>query len=418
MSNALGLAAVTAVLRDLLNDGLIGANVGDVTVSARAPDRIDTENGDLTQLNLFLYQATPNQGWRNAGLPSVDGTGSARLTDPPLGLDLHYLLTAYGSADFEAEILLGYGMQVMHQNPVLDRQAIRDSFTLEPVTGEILPPALQTLTAAELADQVEQIKIISEGLSSEEISKLWSAFGVHYRPTAAYQASVVLIEGRRTTKPALPVQRRQLFVVPFREPRIREVQDADEPGRPILTTSDVAVLGERLVRDPMEVRVGGFLAPITVQTDNRLRVELPNDLLAGVQGVQVKHLYDFGTPAEPHRGIESNIAAFVLHPTFTGLTLDPAPSGAGPYSGVATIEVAPAVGRAQRVELLLNRDSAATPTAYTFAAQARASASAPVVVPILDVTRGTYFVRVQVDGAQSPLDLDPASLTPGPKVTI
>ena len=69
MSNALGIAAVTAVLRDLLNNGLIDASVGDVTVSAQAPDRIETDNGDLTQLNLFLYQVTPNQGWRNVGLP-------------------------------------------------------------------------------------------------------------------------------------------------------------------------------------------------------------------------------------------------------------------------------------------------------------------------------------------------------------
>jgi hypothetical protein len=417
VSNALGIAAVSAVLRDLLNNGLVDASVGDVTVSAQAPDRIETENG-TTQLNLFLYQVTPNQGWRNTGLPSVDGAGTSRLTNPPLALDLHYLLTAYGVADFEAEILLGYAMQVMHENPVLDRQAIRDSLAPQPVTGGILPPALQTLTAAELADQVEQIKITPEGLSSEEISKLWSAFGTHYRPTAAYRASVVLIEGRRATRPGLPVRERRLFVVPFREPRIDDVQSDEGPREPIVVTSALVVLGQRLRHDPMEVRVSGALAAIADATDTRIEVALPAGLRPGVQGVQVKHLYDFGTPNEPHQGIDSNVAAFVLHPTFGGVALDPAPTGAGPYSGEATVTLSPAAGRAQRVVLLLNRDSAATPIAYAFAAPARASQADPIVVPVVDVERGDYFVRVQVDGADSPLDLDPASPDFGPKVTI
>ena len=418
MSNALGLAAVSAVLRDLINNGLVDASVGDVTVSAQAPDRIDTENGDVTQLNLFLYQVTPNQGWRNVGLPSVDSAGASRLSNPPLALDLHYLVTAYGSADFEAEILLGYAMQVLHEHPVLDRRAIRDSFAVAPVTGAILPPALQTLTAAELADQVEQIKLVPEGLSTEELSNLWAAFGAKYRPSAGYLASVVLIEGRRVTRPGLPVRERRLHVVPFREPRIDEVQSAAGPQAPIVPASALAVLGHRLVREPMEVRVGGELAPIVAATDERIEVTLPAGLRAGVQGVQVKHLYDFGTPAEPHRGVESNVVAFVLHPVFGGVAFDPAPAGAGPYSGDATLTVTPAVGRAQRVQLLLNRDSASTPSAFAVEAPPRASEADPIVVPVVDIPRGDYFVRVQVDGAASPLELDPASPGFGPRVTI
>ena len=414
MSNALSIAAVSAVLRDLINNGLVDASVGDVTVTAQAPDRIDTENGDLTQLNLVLYQVTPNQGWRNVGLPSVDGAGTSRLTNPPLALDLHYLLTAYGSADFEAEILLGYAMQVMHENPVLDRRTIRSSFAVVPVTGAILPPALQTLVAAELADQVEQIKLVPEGLSTEELSNLWAAFGAKYRPSAGYLASVVLIEGRRTTRPALPVRERRLHVVPFREPRIEQVQAAAGPDVPIVPGTAIAVLGQRLRRDPLEVHVTGEPAAVVDATDERIEVTLPADLRAGVNGVQVKHLLDFGTPQEPHRGFESNVAAFVLQPVFGGVALDPAPAGAAPYSGDATVTVTPAVGRRQRVALLLNGDGGA----FAFEAPPRATEADPIVVPILDVPRGDYFVRVQVDGASSPLELDPASPDFGPRVTI
>jgi hypothetical protein len=416
MSNALGIAAVTAVIRDLLNNGLIDASIGDVAVSAQSPDKIKLATEEKSQLNLFLYQVTPNQGWRNVGLPSVDGAGKSRLSNPPLALDLHYLLTAYGANDFEPEILLGYGMQLLHENPVLDRQAIRDSLAPGPVTGGILPPALQTLTAAELADQIEQIRITPEAMASEEISRLWTAFGAHYRPTTAYRASVVLIEGRRTTRPALPVRLRQLFVVPLRDPHVERVSADD--GKPIVSTSTIVIEGQRLLHEPMEVLAGALPATISDKTDTRVVAALPAGLRAGVQSVQVKHRFDFGTPTEPHRGLESNVAAFVLHPVFGGVALAPAPSGPGPYEGKATVTVTPVPAREQRIVLLLNRTSPAVPSAYAFTAAPRASDAAPVVVPLQDLARGEYFVRVQVDGAESPLDLDPASVDFGPKVTI
>jgi len=153
---------------------------------------------------VVLYQVTPNAAWRNAGLPSRDDRG-ARLSNAPLALDLHYLLTAYGAEELHAEILLGYAMQVLHESPVLDRQAIRDALAGGTVDTSILPSALQALSASDLADQVELIKITPSALTSEEMSRLWSALQAHYRPTAAYQVSVVLIEARQATRGGLPV---------------------------------------------------------------------------------------------------------------------------------------------------------------------------------------------------------------------
>src|SRR3954470_8964115 len=160
MSNALGIAAGTAVLRDLLNNGLsahdLTAGTRLVTVTSSPPDLVPTGEHEVSQLNLFMYHATPNAAWRNAALPSRDGDGG-RLTNPPLALDLHYLLTAYGADDFVGDILLGYAAQLLHERPALDRGAIRTALGAPPpVTGSALPPALQALSAAELADQVEQ----------------------------------------------------------------------------------------------------------------------------------------------------------------------------------------------------------------------------------------------------------------------
>src|SRR5688572_7139043 len=123
MSNALAIAGVTAVIRDLLDSGMIDHAITDamgqgVTVTAIAPDRVPLEGADARpQLNVFLHQATPNAALRNTALPSRDRHGT-RLSNPPLALNLHYLVTAYGAGDLQAEVLLGYAMQLLHETPV------------------------------------------------------------------------------------------------------------------------------------------------------------------------------------------------------------------------------------------------------------------------------------------------------------
>ena len=419
MSNALGIAAVTAVLKDILNNRAIDAGVGNVAVTTKPPDKLKTDTQEETQLNLFLYQVTPNQGWRNVGQPSVSSDGASHVSNPPLALDLHYLLTAYSDEEFKAEVLLGYGMQALHETPVLTREMVRNHFTADPtsLTGGGLPAPLDKLAAGELADQVELVKITPQALSTEEISKLWTAFGAHYRPTAGYQATVVLIESRRPTRSALPVKDRRLYALTIREPRIDSVEN-DGPEPFIVPTSKLVIGGRRLVGEVTEVLVSGQVATVESITPDEIVADQPAGLRAGVQAVQIAHRVRMGDPppGTPHRGFESNVSAYVLHPTFGGLSLSPAPAGVTPYTGMATVTVTPGVGRSQRVVLLLNARAAAPSHSYAFVADARASDAAPIEVPLQDVERGDYFVRVQVDGAESPVNLDWATSTT--KVTI
>jgi len=213
MSSPLAIAAVTAALKDLLNDGLLNhdlSSVGSFSVTALPPDRVSTGQNEPNQLNLFLYQVTPNLGWRNAGLPSRDGNG-VRLSAAPLALDLHYLLTAYGSQDLNSEILLGYAMQLLHETPVLTRAQLRNVLGApSPVNGLIdpLPSPFGPLSAIDLADQIELIKITPVFLSTEDLSKMWTAMQARYRPTMAYMASVVLIQVANSGKAAAPVLKR------------------------------------------------------------------------------------------------------------------------------------------------------------------------------------------------------------------
>src|SRR4029453_445045 len=99
-------------------------------------------------------------------------------------------------------------MQWFHEMPVLPRDAIRTALAPPtPVSGAGgLPASLQALAPSQLAEQGEQNKITLESLNTEEISKLWTALQAKYRPTAAYQVSVVLIQSKRSTRSALPVR--------------------------------------------------------------------------------------------------------------------------------------------------------------------------------------------------------------------
>ena len=216
MSTALAIASVTRVLRDMLNAGFVandvaGAVGGNVSVTALPPDRVLGQPGtpESSQVNLFLHQVSPNLGWSSSDLPTRDGRGDL-VSTPLLALNLHYLLTAYGAEELHCEILLGYAMQLLHQNPVLSRELIRTTLSASAMNGNILPPAFQAVAASELADQVELIKVTPERLGTDEMSKLWSAMQSRYRPTTAYQVSVVLIESRLPKRTPLPVLTRGL----------------------------------------------------------------------------------------------------------------------------------------------------------------------------------------------------------------
>jgi len=448
VSNALAIAAVTAVLKDLLNNGVIDQDLSAVVgttvdVTALAPDQIDLDKLTGSQLNLFLYRVTPNQGWRNVGLPERDGNGQ-RVDNPPLALDLHYLLTAYGKEEYHAEILLGYAAQVLHQTPVLTRDAVRTTLGPPhppPLGANILPKSMQALSAAALADQVELVKIVPQTLTTEEISRLWAAFQVHYRPTAAYQASVVLIETDRPTKSALPVRSRGLYALPFRQPSIDRVEDDTGPLVPITPTSTLAIFGQQLRSAQARVLVGAAEAPPAAgSTDARLRVSLAPlvSLQAGVLPVQVLVPVPMGQPPAPHRGFESNVAAFVLRPAITPSLPAPAtPDGGGltTYSGTVRLVLAPRIGKTQALQLLLD-ERPANPgqagRAYVFPGPPNNGITVQgqtdtdtVDVPFTGVEPATYLVRARVDGAESLLavDTDPNSPTYGlytgaPKVTI
>lgn len=445
MSSALAIASVSAVLKNLFDNGLVDDSlatmVGDVTVTLLAPDLIDSSSA--SQINLFLYQVTPNSGWRNAQLPSRDHRGD-RLTNPPLALDLHYMLTVYGKEPYHSEILLGYAMQLLHENPVLTREAIRETLGHPPVLGGAsagvgtLPDRLRGLSTSELAEQIELIKITPEPMGTEEISKMWTAFQSSYRTTAAYVASVVLIQRRQPTRTPLPVRTRKLYAQTLRRPVIEKIRSqvtAIDPvleNEPILAGHRLVLVGSQLsAGEDTLVRIGDFeetpAGPADI-SDSSVTIALPAGLQAGVHGAQIVHEISMGSPPVPHLGIESNLCPFVLSPEITAL----ASTGSVAGSDVELqLTVNPAVGEEQRVAVILNElvpvaspplENPPTPRSYRFDVSPEPSSPpAPqtnLAIPVDGVAAGIYILRILVDGAASALETDTDGRYNGPLVTI
>jgi hypothetical protein len=200
MSTELSIAAVTAVLKNLLGNGLVASasstGIGDVNITALPPDRLATGTDERSQLNIFMYRVAPFSALANR--PSFvrkEHSSQGTSSPPPLAVELSYLLTACGAEEFHAEILLGAAMQLLHQTPILTPETIRTSLeNFSPKKSRVQSqPVKVALSASQLADQLQQIKITPQFLSFEDMSKLWSALQARYRPSVCYQISAVVI---------------------------------------------------------------------------------------------------------------------------------------------------------------------------------------------------------------------------------
>ncbi len=408
MTTALGIAGVTATLVDLLNDGVANANfvpmTGPVTVTARAPTLVHAEAGAAPCLNVFLYLVTPNAAYRNAELPERDENGR-RLTNPPLALNLHYLLTAYAQVDFHAEVLLGYGMDILHANAVLPRELIRAALppALQAAPAASFPANLRALGTSELADQIELVKVTPEYLNTDEMSKLWAAFQAPYRPTAAYQASVVLLQRRAPVRTALPVRTFALMALASAGPRIDEaapvVEGTPRPGRPIVAGDTIALLGSGLAQPNLSLSVDGV--PIGVGqfvVVSGARIDLTTTLASGTHGVVARVPPPFEHPTMP--GSSSEPRAFVVRPK---IVVPPQPVRVGDS---LTLRVAPAISAGQRVELVVDALPSGGPSRVV-ELPPQPNGTADLSVPLPALAAGRHLLRVRVDGAESLLEAAP-----------
>lgn len=424
MSDHLAIAGTTAALGRLLQDAL-DVDVPGAQVSHERPGGPGDDS--RVGVNIFLFQVTPNAALRNLDLPTRDG-GGRRRQRPVAALDLHYLLTFYGSATtFEPERILGATVRRLHERPVLDRELVRDAVG-DPVHAAVLG-------GSDLADAAELIKLAPTPLNLEELSKLWSIlFQTAYRLSAAYRATVVQIEAREDAAAAVPVRRRGGWVLPVTTAEIRAIEAAAGPGAPILWGGRLVVRGRGLDVAGAVFSVDGVDAVVdaAVSTGERVEIELQSasfdgaTLAAGVALLRMKLPPPSGAPA--HLAREVAAAPFLLRPTLMVDSLSAgAPDAEGRHDGTLTLTLSPPVAEGQEVRAVLDRTAprpSLTRVLEPTLPPATVFPVSTVAFPFEALGAGSWLVRVRVDGAESPhaVENDPADpafgTITGPMVSV
>jgi len=431
MSNSRAIAAVTATLRSLIERGFDPARdpnadplLQGTAVTMQPPDEARGANPPDRQLNLYLYQVMPNSSYRNADIPRQLRPGETG--QPPLALNLYYLLTAYAVDDQQpvSHRILGRAMAVLNDHPLLGRREIE---TALPNTG--------------LSEQFERVRLSLQPLALEDIFKLWSGFQTHYRLSAAYEATVVLIESTRPRSAPAPVLQRgqddqgNSSVAGVSLPILKAIRLPRSQSSASLG-DELLLIGENLeglqsVRfTAVNTRTNGvqpilLQAPAIQTSDEGIRVTLPNDAAAG-------ELWSAGfytVAALVSRGEQtwsSNELPISLAPRI--LNIAPANTVARDQDGNVTITITsrPNVRLArvddttmrfdQQVLLLLGnaRQIAPEPPPGPPPAPATPPASSDQLQFVFHmdaVEAGQYLLRLRIDGVDS-VPLDPVSETP------
>jgi hypothetical protein len=402
MSNYLAIATVTAALYDILSQNAQEAVPG-ARVTLDRPSDMENDRSGRPRINLYLYQTVPNAAWRNADLPTRRSSGPGNggvISTPQAALNLYYLLTFFGDeTQFVPQRLLGKTVSLLHSRPRLGREEINGA-----VRG-LVEAGQEYMADSNLADQVEQVKFTPVSMDLDELSGFWSAlYQVPYSLSLMYEASVVLIESPETPQPVLPVLRPNIQVLPFTHSVIQEVVP-QEPGMGrIYKDATVLLRGRQLAGNIAYVALGQ--AQLTPQraTNSEVRVVITGEsLYAGAQGIRIVY----------HDRVDSNAAPLVLHPKVWSAAY--APPGQEGAQGVVALETDVIIRAGQRVVLLLNQLSSDSAEAGTPVSRSASVVATPpmaetrtIVVPLADPlpSGSRHLVRLQIDGAESPLEVD------------
>lgn len=247
------IKATSESLRKLLETGMKSLGNGKITIG-----RPKNENGGNNRINLFLFQVEENKHLKNND-------------ESRLWLDLFYLLTPYDDDDTQAQAILGDAMRVFHDYPIIHPDLKLKSNGKE---VEILEEVLR--------GAVEKIKITPYPMTLEDLSKLWNSLNGDFRLSVPYQVSVVQIDSEKEKPYHAPVRARNIDTILAGYPEIADIR----PHR-ITIDEPLEIIGRNLYSEETKVKIGvKQCSPIT-NTNEKITVEIPSDLLPGPHIIEV-----------------------------------------------------------------------------------------------------------------------------------
>jgi hypothetical protein len=305
---------------------------------------------------------------------------------PALGLNLYYLMTAYGrdNDDVFGHRVLGRAMRLLHDHTLLGPDEIKNS-----------------LLSNDLWQQVERVRITPQPLTVDEMSKLWTIFQTQYRISAAYEIAVVLIESRRTIPRPLPVLTRgpgDLGVVVQVDltPPFPTIGSLTTPAQQIsarlgdqLDLSGHHLDGAAIVRFANPLAGSIPVAPQPGATGNAVSVVIPNDPVNWPAGLYTLTIV-IQRPGQPDR--LTNEVPVLLAPRIQNVAPNPVVRD---LTGSVTLQVtcSPEVRPAQRASLLIDdREILSQPVAAQTNLLTFTVAQAPP---------GSHYVRLRLDGVET-----------------
>jgi Pvc16 N-terminal domain len=147
----------------------------ELTSSGQLAGEID----ETTRITLYLYRITVNEHSRQAR-----PARAVADTFVPLGLDLHYLLTAWAANPLDEQVTLAWAVRQLHQFPILDASS------LSPEAGW---------------GRDEVIQIVPAELTTEDVMRIWDALDPAYRLSMSYVARLVRLDPDQDTETFRPV---------------------------------------------------------------------------------------------------------------------------------------------------------------------------------------------------------------------
>jgi hypothetical protein len=132
-------------------------------------------------VSIFLHRITVNENFRAASRLQDSATQQATVY-----LDLHFLLTYWGTSAQAEQTILGWTLQQLQSAPILDRSVLSSDGGW---------------------DATESVQLVLADLSLEDILRIWDALGPKYRLSIAYIARVVRIDRTTTVSPPVVATR-------------------------------------------------------------------------------------------------------------------------------------------------------------------------------------------------------------------
>ncbi|MEM9117477.1 MAG: DUF4255 domain-containing protein [Cyanobacteria bacterium P01_F01_bin.56] len=419
MSNHLAIATVTATLQRTLQTA-IQKDFEGARITTLSPNEVGKGTPE-TGVNVFMYQVITNPALHNVDIAPMRTKGNP--VKRQAALDLYYMLSCYGNNnELAPQRLMGSVVQTMNDRRVITQDMIREACQ---------DATLAFLQDSTLAYQVQKINVLPLDLNLEDLSKTWSVFfQTPYMLSVAYKALVVLVDGREAAARGLPVRSRNGGgVLAFAaQPHIEQVVAQSGLLDPIFVDSDVLIKGQYLKGYPYtQVRIRDREVSPQAVTANQLKLSLARiprqSLRAGGQILQVIHpLMAASSSQRPkRRGPESNGVPLVLRPRIlqsSAVQLEVVDNDL--CNAEVTIQVDVPVDPEQKVVLSLSEwwpvdderwqhlqeKTIKPPVAQLFEASKREAITPSLHFVVSDIKPETYLVRVLIDGAESPLDVD------------